>query len=360
MIPTLDQSGAEKQLSLLATSLPREDFDVRVVALTRGGYYEQVLRDADVPVDVLGKRWKLDPLTLWRLRRAIESYRPHIVHSWLFTANAYTRLVVAPSHDGPKVVVSERCVDSWKAAWQAWLDRRQIPRTTRLIANAQCVADFYADRGFPSERLTVIPNGITLPHKPADAERLRRELEIPADVHLVGYVGRLAPQKRVPDLIWGMQLLHLLRDDVFFLVVGDGPDATRIVDQLDDYDVRPKVRLTGHRSDAAELLRLLDVFWLGSDFEGMSNSIMEAMAAGIPVVCSDIPANRELVVDGETGFLVRPGDSVGFSQFTDRILADPQLKSRLGDAGRTRITERFSVDSMVAAHVDVYRELAGR
>ena len=117
------------------------------------------------------------------------------------------------------------------------------------------------------------------------------------------------------------------------------------------------VRFTGHRDDAARLIGLFNVFWLASDFEGMSNSIMEAMAAGVPVVASDIPPNRELVVDGQTGFLVKVGDSVGLAQFADRILADPALAERLGTAGRERMRTEFSVEQMVTRHVELYRQV---
>lgn len=104
----------------------------------------------------------------------------------------------------------------------------------------------------------------------------------------------------------------------------------------------------------------MDLFWIASDFEGQSNSIMEAMAAGLPVIATDIPPNRELVVDGETGFLVRVGDRAGFQQFADRILADPELARRLGDAGRERMRQNFSIDKMVATHARLYREVLGR
>src|SRR6202035_2478009 len=107
--------------------------------------------------------------------------------------------------------------------------------------------------------------------------------------------------------------------------------------------------------DASRLIGHCSVFWLASEFEGMSNSIMEAMAAGVPVVASDIPPNRELVVNGETGYLVRVGDSVGMAQFTDRILADASLAKRLGAAGRERMRTNFSIDRMVAAHAELYR-----
>ena len=117
-------------------------------------------------------------------------------------------------------------------------------------------------------------------------------------------------------------------------------------------------RFVGHCDDADRLIGLLDVFWLASDFEGMSNSLMEAMAACVPAVAADIPPNRELLVHGETGYVVRVGDSVGFAQFADRILADNERAIKLGDASRQRMQSLFSIDRMVEAHVELYRRIA--
>jgi glycosyltransferase involved in cell wall biosynthesis len=361
LIPTLDHSGAEKQFALLASRLPRPEFDVHAVTLTRGGPYEAMIREAGVPVTHLGKRAKFDPLALWRLRSLIQAERPDILHSWIFAANAYSRLVAG--HDAwPKVLVSERCVDSWKSPWQLWLDRRQIGRTTRLIGNSNSVADFYRTLGVPAEKLAVIPNAVEIPAEtsadnPADRDRLLAEFDIPPGSRIVGFAGRLAPQKRVKDIVWAMQVLQQLRDRVYLLLIGDGPERTSLVELAKHVGCDHLVRFAGHRDDAARLIGLMNVFWLASDFEGMSNSIMEAMAAGVPVVASDIPPNRELVVDGQTGFLVKVGDGVGMAQFADRILADPALAQRLGEAGRERMRTEFSVEKMVSRHAELYRQV---
>jgi glycosyltransferase involved in cell wall biosynthesis len=100
-----------------------------------------------------------------------------------------------------------------------------------------------------------------------------------------------------------------------------------------------------------------DVFWLASDYEGLSNSVMEAMAAGLPVVASDIPPNRELVVPGATGFLAPVGDRVAFAQYAEKLLLDPALAARLGAAGRERIRNEFSVERMVEAYARLYRDV---
>ncbi len=359
LVPTLDQSGAEKQLTLLACRLPRDEFDVHVVALTRGGAFADELAQHGVRLTVLGKRWKFDPVAMWRLRRLIKVEQPDIVHTWLFAANAYGRLMVGRRlKSRPKLIVSERCVDVWKAGWQLWLDHKLIERTDRLIGNSVAVADFYKSIGYPAERVTVIPNGIEVPEPtPFDRDALLTELEIPRGVPVIGFVGRMAKQKRVDDLVFAMALVAILRPEAHLLLVGDGPERDKLMKFARDINIDSHTRFTGHRTDAANLLRAMNLFWIASDFEGQSNSIMEAMAAGLPVIATDIPPNRELVVDGETGFLVRVGDRAGFQQFADRILADAELARRLGDAGRERMRQHFSIDNMVAAHTRLYQEV---
>lgn len=359
LIPTLDRSGAEKQLTLLATKLSREEFDVHVVTLTRGGPYADELRAAGIPVANIGKRFKCDPIAYWKLRRLLSDAKPDILHTWLFAANAYGRLA-AGAHPACKILVSERCVDSWKAGWQLRLDRYLAPRTTRLIGNSQSVSDFYREQGFPADRLAVIPNGLDVPASPAaDKNAMRAELGIPPSAHVVGYAGRLARQKRVMDLIWAFELIRVMEGEVFFVIAGDGPERAKLEHFAASLQIAPRVKFLGHRSDVPRVLAACDLFWLASDFEGMSNSIMEAMAAGLPVVASDIPPNRELVLPDETGYLAPVGDRVAFAQLGQKLLLDRDLAAQLGTAGRERIRTQFSVKRMIQAHVDLYRAVAG-
>ena len=149
LTPTLDQSGAEKQLTLLACGLKdTTSWDIDVVALTRGGPYQDVLEDHGIRVTVIGKRFRCDPSAWWKLKRYLRQTSPDILHTWMFTANAYGRLA-AGSNPRFKVVTSERCVDSWKAGWQLRLDRMLIKRTDRLLANSTPVADFLSAGWLP-------------------------------------------------------------------------------------------------------------------------------------------------------------------------------------------------------------------
>ena len=361
LIPTLDRSGAEKQFTLLASHLPQDEFEVTAIALTRGGPYAEALKSAGVPLTVIGKRARFDPSTFWRLRSELRRLQPDILHTWLFAANSYGRMCasVVPA---AKIVVSERCVDSWKAGWQLWLDRRLINRTDRLVGNSSSVVEFYRELGVPSDRLQCIPNGIEIPPMaqtcdPAVRETLRNELKLPADAFVAGYIGRLAKQKRVEDLIWAVETLRQIRPKLFLVIVGDGPERQRLENFARDVGCLEHVRFLGHREDASRWLILMDVFCLASSFEGMSNSVMEAMSVGKPVIASDIPANRELVLQSKTGFLPKLADTVGFMQFLRCLMDEPGLCEKLGSAGRDRIEKFFSVARMVESYVEVYRSL---
>ena len=359
VIATLDGSGAEKQFALLNAGLHARGWDVIAVALTRGGPHAETLRAAGVEPVVLHKRVKFDPPCLRRLRRLIRETRPDVIHSWMFTANAYARLA-ARGTDVP-VVAGERCVDRWKGGWQHAVDRQLLAGTAKVVGNSNAVADFCEEHGVPREKLAVIPNGVPpLDPDPAFRRKLLTELNLPADAQPVVLCGRLAPQKRPEDMVWAFQLLHQCSPHAMHLVVGDGPLRARCEEQAARFGHADRCRFLGHRPDAAQIIANADVLWLGSDYEGQSNAVTEAMSAGVPCVVSDIPSNRELVTDGETGFLVAPGDAMGFCQFADRLLADDRLRSRVGQAARERMRAGFGVDAMIGRYEALYREVIAK
>lgn len=358
VIPTLDQSGAEKQFALLACRLPADSFQIRVIALSRGGPFAAWLEEHQIPYRILNKRWRLDPMTILKLRQEIRAFQPDAVLSCLFSANSSVRLATIGMSNRPLTVISERCVDSWKSRWQLWLDRRLQPRTDQLVANSNSVKDFYADAGFPMGEISVIPNGVQEPPQPdSSREEFCRQLNLPEHARLIMYVGRLATQKRIKDLIWAIQILRQADERAYLLLIGDGPERDELELYAHDVESLSHIRFLGHRADAGRLLHHCDLFWLASEFEGMSNSLMEAMSCGKPVIVSDIPPNRELVQHGQQGYLVNLGDSVGYSQYSARLFQDEQLASQLGAAGRTRMESEFSIDRMVEQYATLLNTL---
>lgn len=359
IIPSLDRCGAEKQLVLLAAGLPRDQFDVHVCALTRGGPLEQSLREAGIPVTIIGKSWKIDPFAYRQLKRHIARLQPDIVHTWIFAANAYGRLAARAA--GVKhILAGERCVDPWKQWHELAIDRYLARRTERIVTNSSGVRDFYVERGLPADKFVIIPNGVAPFSNPAPAarEEVLAELGLPADARLIAAVNRLWPQKRVKDLIWAADLLKIVHPDAHLLIVGDGPQRWRLERYREQCEIRDCVHLLGQRDDVPRLLPHCDCLWLGSAYEGQSNAILEAMSAGLPVIATDIAGNRDLVVPDQTGYLLPVGDRAAFARRTNALLDDPELARRLGAAGRQRVLTEFSVDKMVACHAALYQEVA--
>ena len=359
IIPTLVQGGAEKQMSLLARHLDPEEFDSHVVVLTHSGVLEDELRARGVRLHFIDKRGKLDLGAYRRLKRKIQEIKPDVVHTWLFAANSYGRQA-AKSARVPVIIAGERCVDPWKQWWHHRIDRHLLKSTDRMTTNTNAVVDFYQKQGIPSDRFSVIPNAVV--NEAGAGKRLERgeffrRLKLEPRKHIIGAVGRLWKQKGYQDLIWAAELVRAVNEDAWFVIVGDGPELEQLQKFRDQIDGQHIVKFLGHRSDAAELMQCFDVLWNGSLYEGQSNTILEAMAVGIPVLASDIPGNRDLVESGRTGVLYPLGDVETLSRQTLALLQDESRRRELGENAKQRIHEDFSLATMVASYSQLYRDL---
>lgn len=364
IIPTLVQGGAEKQMVLLASHLDPSLFECHVIVLTHSGPWEPELKRSGIEVHVIGKHGKFDPLALLRLSRTLRKLSPHIVHTWLFAANSYGR-VAARLAGIPIVMASERCVDPWKGNVHYYIDRWLAGWTRCITTNSQGVVDFYANRGLPRSQFRVIPNAIESARPSISREEFFKRLRLPHRAYVVGAVGRLWPQKGYPDLIWAAELLRLAMShsdhsphQLWFLIFGDGPDRTHLQTLRDKYGAQNVVHFTGHRSDVHELISCLDVLWNGSLYEGQSNTIMEAMNSGIPVVATDIPGNRDLLRHGQTGYLYPTGEVAQLAKLTSKLLRDPLLRRSMGEQAKTCIKELHSLPTMVAEYEKIYQDLS--
>ena len=360
LIPTLDRSGAEKQMVLLAKGLPRDRFRVEVAALTRLGPLAAELAAAGIPVTPIGKRFKVDPLALGRLTRFLKAKRFDVVQTWIYAADTYGR-VAAHRAGVPVVVTAEMAVDLWKGRSERTVDRFLARWTDRVVGNSRAVADFYAGVGIPQAKLAVIPSGIADDEPPAvDRAAVRAELGLPVACPLAIFVGRLADQKGVADLVAALDVLQHVRPDLRTLIVGDGPLRERLEARAHAFQlVAPgRTRFLGHREDVPRLLAASDLLVLPSLYEGMPNVVLEAMRFRKPVVATAAPGTTELVIPDETGLLVPTRNPPALAQAIRRVVADPDLARRLGEAGRARVEAEFGVDRMVARFADLYESLA--
>jgi glycosyltransferase involved in cell wall biosynthesis len=358
VIPTLDRSGAEKQMVMLAKGLPRDRFLVEVATLTRLGAFEAELTAAGVPVTAIGKRLKLDPLALARLVRYLKVGKFDVVQTWIFAANTYGR-VAARLAKVPVVVVAEMAVDLWKGRSEQWFDRRLALWCDRLVGNSHAVVDFYRKVGVPDDRLAMIYSGTDDNEPPAiDRVAIRAELGFEAGAPLVLFAGRLAEQKRVDDLLKAVDLLQHVQPDMRTLIVGEGPLRERLEETARAFQLDGRVRFLGHRDDVPRLMAAADVIVLPSSYEGLPNVVLEAMRFRKPVVATSAPGTTEVVVDNETGVLVPVGNVMLLARAIRDLVRDPARASRLGEAGRARVEAHFRADMMVAQFANLYEELA--
>jgi glycosyltransferase involved in cell wall biosynthesis len=232
----------------------------------------------------------------------------------------------------------------------------------RAIAVSQAIAASLDDvLGWAPHKIEVIRNGIDIERfrKRPDPE-LRRALTAGSDDVVFVTPARLDPQKGIDVLLRAARAV----DGARFVIAGTGAERARLESQAAALGVHERVRFLGHRADVPELLAASDAFVLPSLFEGTPLALLEAMAAGKPVVSSAIPGTDELVVDGETGLLVQAGDPEALADALRRIVAEPELRARLGAAGRRRAeAEHSAVDTtrrVAAVYDEVLRERGGR
>ena len=362
LIPTLDRSGAEKQMVLLAQGLPRDRFELEVAALTRLGPLAADLVASGIPVTSIQKRFKVDPLALGRLTRFLRAKRFDVVQTWIYAADTYGR-VAARRAGVPIVVTAEMAVDLWKGRSERAVDRFLARWTDRVVGNSQAVSDFYRDQvGIPAAQLAVIPSGIADDEPPPDVDpaAVRLELGLPPDCPLALFVGRLAEQKGVADLLNSLDLLRQVRPDLRTLIVGDGPLRDRLEGMARAYGLIEPRRacFLGHRNDVPRLLAASDLLVLPSLYEGMPNVVLEAMRFRKPVVATAAPGTTEVVVPDATGLLVPLRNPPALARAIRQVVDDPDLAARLGAAGRARVEAEFGVDRMIARFADLYESLA--
>jgi glycosyltransferase involved in cell wall biosynthesis len=358
LIPTLDRSGAEKQMVLLAKELPRDRFHVEVAALTRLGPLEAELRAAGIPVTAIGKHFRLDPLALLRLFHFLKAKEFDVVHTWIFAANTYGRIASQMARV-PVVVVAEMAVDLWKGRVDRSVDRRLSTWCDRLVGNSHAVVDFYEQLGVPKDRLAMIYSGIEDEEPPpVDPRMVRTALGFEAEAPLILFAGRLAAQKRVDDLLKALDLLQHVQPDARTVIAGDGPLRDRLEETAHTYHLDSQVRFLGHCDDVPRLMAAADLVVLPSSYEGLPNLVLEAMRFRKPVVATAAPGTTEVVIDGQTGLLVPIGNPPLLARAMRDVLREPILARRLGDAGRARVESHFRAETMVAQFADLYEQLA--
>ena len=340
----LTMGGAEELLLGVARSLPAERFEVVVGCLTREGLVAQELRRSGVRVQLLpGEPGPRDPLAFLRLYRFIRAERPDVVHTFLLSAGLYGRLAAWLART-PAIFHAEQNVYLDRASRHLLLERWLAGRTTRVIACCKAVGDLYQRQvGLDPDRLEVIYNAVdldaVLPR--ADRQAARAALGYGPDDLVLGTLGRLTRQKGHDVLLAALARLAPAWPRLRLFIAGQGPLQGDFERQVAAIGLGDRVRLLGIRRDRDLLYAAMDLFVLPSRWEGLSLALVEAWAAGLPVVATDVGGNAEVLAGGEGGWLAPPDDPVSLASVLEQALADRRRRDR-PDVGA-----RFSL----AAHV---------
>lgn len=296
-------------------------------------------------------------LQVWRF---VRERRPDVLHAYFFWPIIYGRLLRA-SGAVPRLVENREDEGfAWSAHEYAWLRlTRRWPDAVVCVSEAVRRVALARER-VDRDRTTVIHNGVDLP-EPVPAAReaaLRRELGFSGEEPVVGMVANLnRAVKGVDRFLEAVPVILERVSEARFVVVGGGEDEDALRRAARDAGLADRVCFPGYREDVHTFYALMDVSVLTSRSEGLSITLLESMSHAVPVVATAVGGNPEVVVDGETGFLVPEDDLDAFSDRVVELLRDPGKRERMGRAGRRRTEEDFTLDGAVREYQAVYRRV---
>jgi glycosyltransferase involved in cell wall biosynthesis len=353
----LGVGGTETHILELASRIDRTKFDVTVCSLKAEGCLVQELRRRGIRVVCLNGAGKLDLRVLFRLWKVMREERPDVMQSFLFWANMSARMlgrlskavrVVCSYHD--EIVSEGRLV--------RMIDRLTFGWSHAVVCCSEAVRrSVSACLGAPAARQTIIPFGVDVGQFAVMDPATKEELGLRGDAPIVGTVCRLVePKKGLSVLLHAMAVLNRDRRSpgCQLLIVGEGPARARLESLIEQLGLSCCVRFAGSRRDIPRILPTLDVFVLPSLYEGFGIAILEAMAAGRPVVATAVGGIPEFVVPGETGLLVEPGDAEALAAAIGDLLRDPERARQMGMRGRARAVAGFQLSAVVRRHEQVY------
>jgi glycosyltransferase involved in cell wall biosynthesis len=378
LIARLNMGGPALHVSYLARGLEERGYTTTLGAgeLARGESSMSFVADelgvevVDVPYLHREVSPILDPLSVRAVVQLIRRVRPHILHTHTAKAGAIGRTAAALAGEArPPIVVHtfhghvlRGYFDPIRTAAYTNVERALARQTTRLVAVSPEVRDDLVELGVaPPGRFTVIRLGIDLDRRiaegTADGASLRRLFGVADGTFVVGWIGRMTAIKHLPDVLAAFAALRARGIDATLCLVGDGPDREAVEERAHTLGIARHTLFVGYQRDVAPYYGLFDVLLLPSGNEGTPVVAIESLAAGTPVVATDVGGVPDVVENGRSGFLTRVGDINAIVDALERLARDPDLRHDLGQAGREWTIPRYRVDRLVDDVDALYREL---
>jgi glycosyltransferase involved in cell wall biosynthesis len=348
--------GGQYQVLNLAIELRSRDHEMLLVC-QRGSALESRSREMSLSVETIRMRGDADVVAWSRLGGILRAFQPNVLHAHTGRAHAVA-LGATFFHDVDALLVTRRVVSPIR---KAILNRLKYSRlVTAFVAISESVGETLVDAGVPTGRIRVIPSCVRLEDfaTTEPAGDLLSELALSEAEPIVLNAAFLSKEKAQEDILSVARIVARQVPRVRFLIAGEGRLRQRLERRAAELRVGSTVRFLGFRQDVPRLMKASRVFIFPSESEGLGTSVLEAMAAGLPVVASRSGGTREIVKEGLTGFLVKPHDVTSMAEAVVKLLREPELASELGKKGRA-VAQDFSFGRAGASHEELYGELAG-
>jgi glycosyltransferase involved in cell wall biosynthesis len=358
--------GTERQFTYVTKSLDRSKFDVRVGCLSREGDFLKEIEGMNVPIS----EYKIHSLCSagmlrrqWRFGADLRRERVQLVHAYGFYPNVFS---IPPARfAGCVTIASVRDVGAFSShiKLRSLMQKTACRMADRVIANSTAVRDWLLGLGMNENQVITIPNGIVVPAQPKQTRDgwIRHEFKIPTEAPLIAVVARLNQHKGLEYFLQAAARIRTQFPEARFLVVGGSyydPQYPKTLARLTtDLGLNERVIFTGERNDIPRILPEIDISVLPSINEGLSNSLLEAMTAALPIVATRVGGNPEVVEDGKTGLLIPPRDADALTDAITRLLQSPDLRRQFGHAGFERVKNNFSLAATVRRTEDLYTSL---
>jgi glycosyltransferase involved in cell wall biosynthesis len=357
IVGQLGLGGAEQQLYHLLSGLERSRISPVIITLgpNPDEYWVQPITNLGIPV-IHVPRSLGRILRLFHIARILRTEQVEIVHAWVFHANPYSalagRLARIPLRFGS---MREAYIGLPDKKLIRWVGYRGLDI---LITNSAESAQQLQNFELTKSSVEYVPNGVSIPARlsPTERNRLKSALGFSDSHILIGSIGRLDHNKNFAMLIRVFATLAMTWPALRLVIIGEGPARSQLTAAAEEFGVANKVCLPGVISLASRYLPAMEVCCLTSYTEGMPNVIMEAAAAGLPVVSTDCGDSVNLIEHGVSGYLVSANDDTSMSGYLNMLLANPAQTMRMGDEGQEKMRREFSVKAMVARMIQIYEQ----
>jgi glycosyltransferase involved in cell wall biosynthesis len=359
VIDNLRREGAQKHLTDLVAGLNERGYQQRVYCLNNS-FNAEVVRLLSVNgsrVVIVGRSQLLTLTGIVKILIDFKRWRPSIVQTFLPFANNLG-CAIAHAANVPVVAKSIRARDVDKHMLHFFIDRLTTRQVDSVVLNSKQLIPFVMEKeGIKPEQIVHIPNGIKV--KPRDSSSaisdLLSELGINPKAQVVGIVARLYPQKGHVYLLKAFTKVLADKPDTILIIIGDGPLRQELEAEATKMGISQQTLFLGERSDVQDLLGCINVYVQSSLWEGMPNAVMEAMAAGKPVIASSVDGTIELIEEGKTGWLVKPADVDALSKRIIYALNNREEAMSIGGKAARSVIEKFSLERMISEYDDFYK-----